>query len=90
MKELDSMELLSPRPEIPFTGLSFSGLCNKLKPIKSPTWSTYDPYGYNSRAQHSCDLNNTVTKIVVDAAAAVGGLNISTYSSISSSKSKKA
>jgi hypothetical protein len=61
-KEMDVEGLLSPRPEVPFPDQNFSGICDKVRRMKSVPWHdlTYSSYG----AQHGCTLSTTLTAIV--------------------------
>jgi hypothetical protein len=50
-KEMESSDLLKPRPEVSFSDLSFYGVCKKVRAFKSPTWVLPDSNGYYSQ-QH--------------------------------------
>jgi hypothetical protein len=79
-RELDRLELLSPRPQKPFSFLSYNLLCDSMKTIQSPIWI------YRGHAQllggprptlaHKCSLQAVVAGIVNDAAATVTGLDL--------------
>jgi hypothetical protein len=64
---MDRMSLYSPRPQVPFPGLSLNGLCNNLRNIQSPSWN-------NNYRHHGCNLMSVVTGIVN--AATTDGLSI--------------
>jgi hypothetical protein len=71
-KEMDRMELLSPRPEVPFAKLSFEGIWEKLKSTQSPAWSPeLDCYDY-----HDCNLKNIVVEMVTAANVEFTGLDL--------------
>jgi hypothetical protein len=76
MKELSAMKLPSPRLEVPFSKLSFSTLCKKVRTMKSPAWMEYTSPGSYGRPQHTCDLNTTIDRIVDEVVSAVKGLKL--------------
>jgi hypothetical protein len=75
-KELDRMELLSPRPEVPFTNLNFNGLCNMLRTLKPPMRLDYMLDGNGNRIRHACNLGVPVLFIVNQANNSVFELNL--------------
>ncbi|CAN9252193.1 unnamed protein product [Alternaria alternata] len=72
-KELSRLELMSPRPEVPFPGLSFNRTCELVGAMQSRWW--YSDNGSYSRA-HSCTLNAVMKTLIEDVSTAVGGLNL--------------
>ncbi|RYO65256.1 hypothetical protein AA0113_g5273 [Alternaria arborescens] len=72
-KELSRLNFMSPRPEVPFPGLSFDRTCELVGAMQSPWW--YSANGSYSRA-HSCTLNAAMKTLIEDVSTAVGGLNL--------------
>jgi hypothetical protein len=69
-KEMDSANLLSPRPNIPFFGQSFDAICDKVRLMKSKTWF------HSSYNQHECNASTAVNSIVDLAVAGMEGLGL--------------
>ncbi|KAF2127448.1 hypothetical protein P153DRAFT_67816 [Dothidotthia symphoricarpi CBS 119687] len=77
-RELDRLDLFSPRPEIPFYKITFDSLCKLVQNIMSPEWrhSGYSSHGYSSQnILHACSLKTEVTGIVNKATAGLEGLD---------------
>lgn len=72
-KELSRLELMLPRPEVPFPGLSFNRTCELVGAMQSRWW--YSANGSYSRA-HSCTLNAAMKALIQEVSTAVGGLNL--------------
>jgi hypothetical protein len=79
-KGMDSLKLLTPRPEVPFECLSFKGLCKNIRTMKSPAWlsnnSGHDEYGgFGSRhpKTHPCTLKTAIDELVEAASATIVG-----------------
>lgn len=59
---------LTPKPEVPFRGISFRLLQDGLNSLSSPDWfyeRIREPYGYRSEKEyvkHPCNLSSTVIK----------------------------
>lgn len=77
-KEMDSISLFSPRPEIPFYGLSFGKICEQVRKFNSPAWHHSNSSGYSSY-KHPCNLTNTVSSIVDDVVRGIEGLDLKTF-----------
>ena len=77
-RELDRLGLLSPRPEVPFHGLSFEDICVKARKVQSPSWksSAYSDY-YGS--MHTCNLTAIVEGEIVAIATTIEGLILEEY-----------
>jgi hypothetical protein len=71
-KEMHSSNVLSPRPEIPFTGQSFENVCDRMLSMKSEIWY-HDP---SKRGQHKCNLVTIVRQITDAFVADIEGLNL--------------
>jgi hypothetical protein len=69
-KEMDSLDLISPRFKRPCLGQTFDALCVKARSMESETWyrSGYSP--------HSCIVSTAVNSIVDLAVASVAGLGL--------------
>jgi hypothetical protein len=79
-RHLDGWSLLSPRPEVPFDGMSFYELCTKARNKKFRKWqadpnSSYSP-GRSGGALQNCSSDIDVAKIVSQATAKVAGLSL--------------
>lgn len=61
-KGMDSLRLLSPRPEVPFSGLSLLHLCGKIRALESPEWVNYTRSRY--RESHGCTLHEVTETLV--------------------------
>jgi hypothetical protein len=71
MKELSRLGLYQPRPEVPFTSLSFNDLCDLVRDIRDVQWTTDG--GWNG---HPCTLRAAMITLIEDVSTAVGGLNL--------------
>jgi hypothetical protein len=71
-KEMDAMGLLKPRPEVPFQGLSFQGVCGKLQAMRDLPWYS------DRRSYHPCTLQIAVNPIIQEASVGLQGLDIVT------------
>lgn len=86
-RDLDGWSLLSPRPEMPFDGMSFNELCSKALGTKFRKWqadlSTKSPYNSPAKPSgaktggslHNCSLATDVAAVVNRASAKVVGLS---------------
>ncbi|KAH5169434.1 hypothetical protein HBH68_219770 [Parastagonospora nodorum] len=75
-KTLDSMALLSPRPEPPFANLSLENLNLTLSNFKSPKWSPYMAR-VKHQSYHTCDVGQTIREMVGCVDQTVTGLDLS-------------
>ena len=89
-KGVDSVNMLLPRPEVPFSGYNFEELCNQLRGVQTPLWydgpCTYiNDYNYNygrqhtqhtPQQQHGCTLTETVNSIITAAEIHIKGLSL--------------
>jgi len=71
MKEMSRLGLCEPRPEVPFTDLSFSALCEQVQGMQSPSWFQGS---YNA---HQCNLRMVTATLIAEVSKAVGGLSLS-------------
>ncbi|KAL4861605.1 hypothetical protein BDV12DRAFT_180004 [Aspergillus spectabilis] len=61
IKELHRVDLLSPRPEAPFSELAYDQLMHKVSSIRSPIWFTKAHQHWGSSfqfEQHNCDSSS--------------------------------
>ena len=70
-KELSRLGLKSPRPEIPFPGLSCKKLCKLVQGMNSPRWSPEASY-----YAHECTLETAWATLIRDVSNALGGLDL--------------
>jgi hypothetical protein len=70
LKELDRINLRLTRPEVPFPGLSFNGLCEVLRSIQSPEW-----YEKKGSYRHICNLRVRAS-LILAIAPQVAGLDL--------------
>jgi hypothetical protein len=75
IRGIDSVGLY-PRPNEPFPGLSFASISEKLREMKSPTWSHYDSW------KHGCTLAIVVGEIVSNAESKIQGLDIKDFKNV--------
>lgn len=71
MKELSRLGLYQPRPEVPFTSLSFNGLCDLVQDIRDIQWSIGGSWN-----EHPCTLRAAIITLIKDVSTAIGGLNL--------------
>jgi hypothetical protein len=71
MKELSRLGLYQPRPEVPFTSLSFNNLCDLVRDIRDVQWSIEGNWN-----EHPCTLRAAITTLIKDVSTAIGGLNL--------------
>ncbi|KAF2833437.1 hypothetical protein CC86DRAFT_389684 [Ophiobolus disseminans] len=84
-KQLDAHSLLSPRPKVPFTGLSFESMCGEVEIMKSPEWAIPNhDYHHRYERQHGCNLNGEVKAVVANAKASINGLGLDMFKNDSS------
>jgi len=70
MKELYRLGLDQPRPEIPFSGLSFSVLCGQVQNMKSTEW-------YHARNDyHPCNLKTALGDLTTDVSGTIIDLSL--------------
>ena len=74
--------LSSPQPEVPFDGLSFKDIHDKIRSLESPTW--YDSFvrhkGHYSTTAHPCGFPYSVYSMADSVAANTKGLWINSFS----------
>lgn len=75
MKELDSKSLLSPIPQVPFTGLSFQDLCDKACSIRSLNWHN-DGGTWRNGSFVRCNLVEKVIPLVNKIEGSMAGLEL--------------
>lgn len=75
-KQMQSNNLLSPIPTVPFLNLNYKQLVEKLLSFESPQWCR--PYSscssYNSRYRHEC-LHSSFTSLFGVLHNSIGGLD---------------
>ncbi|RYN23429.1 hypothetical protein AA0112_g9345 [Alternaria arborescens] len=71
MKELSRLGLYQPRPEVPFTSLSFNNLCDLVRDIRDVQWSIGGSWN-----EHPCTLRAAIITLIKDVSTAIGGLNL--------------
>ncbi|KAF2635892.1 hypothetical protein P280DRAFT_410777 [Massarina eburnea CBS 473.64] len=69
---------LSPRPEVPFDGLSFEQLLIAIEGLKSPAWSKSVGRGYYGDT-HNCNFSASIKKNMEDARSTITGLDMSEF-----------
>jgi hypothetical protein len=82
-KGMDSVDLLSPRPNARFLKQSFDNLCENVRSMRSEGWYSgvhgggFDTWNGNSgRDYHKCNLSTALHSITDVAAAQVEGLSL--------------
>lgn len=75
-KRLNEHKYLSPRPDVPYRGLSFDRICSEVEVMESPGWYTQDYRGY--ARLHACTVNSQIKVVVEKARISVSGLELST------------
>jgi len=86
-KSVRSVNMLLPRPEVPFSGHNFEDLYNQLRGVDSPYWydgpCTYtENYNYNygyehtEQLQHGCTLTESMNSVITAAEIHIKGLNL--------------
>lgn len=77
LKELNRIECLNPRPEVPFEGFSFEDLCEKAYAISSPKWTgLHSCRNYCTSVLHSCSFDRTVLQDARSFDSEVRGLSL--------------
>jgi hypothetical protein len=71
-KEMHARHLLSPRPAIPFPGLSFAEIAESVRAFRSPRWWSQ----YGTRSRHNCSLDADLNSIVDSVENSMGGLTL--------------
>ncbi|KAF2846102.1 hypothetical protein T440DRAFT_558419 [Plenodomus tracheiphilus IPT5] len=79
-REMDSLAILTPCPENPFSALSVDSVCEKIEGIQSPEWVSYSE-GVSHRRRnymqkHPCSLTPAIESLKSDVTATVVGLDI--------------
>ncbi len=69
-KEMHRVKLMSPRPEIPFSGHSLDSICVRIRSMKSELW------WHNAYDQHECNISSMSDSIVEWTLAMAKGLNM--------------
>jgi hypothetical protein len=68
-KEMLAIQILSPRPEIPFTGMSFEQLCSDIRNFKD--------YNHERHEDHDrCNLRTVVTEVIDNVVSTVTGYQL--------------
>jgi hypothetical protein len=70
MKRMDEERLWHPRPEIPYSNLSFEGLCKRLRDMDYPARN------FPWILVHVCNLRDELTKLLDDVSNDVKGLDL--------------
>lgn len=68
--------LTCPRPEVPFSTLSFIYLYSAVDDIASPVWSAVGGKKASQSQQHGCHLIDTIAGIVFGAMNSIVGLDL--------------
>ncbi|KAF2117932.1 hypothetical protein BDV96DRAFT_644269 [Lophiotrema nucula] len=81
-RQIRAKGLSSPRPEVPFDGLSFEDVCCKVCSLKSPEWydSSNRNHGYYNPIAHPCGFKTSVHSMADNVAATTKGLSIDSFS----------
>ncbi|KAK7190964.1 hypothetical protein PSPO01_03127 [Paraphaeosphaeria sporulosa] len=77
-KGMFAIDILSPRPQIPFTGMTFERLCTDVCDFKYPSAAGNSSYYYNHHQTHYCNLTTAVTRVVDSVVGTVGGFYLQT------------
>ncbi|KAF2441506.1 hypothetical protein P171DRAFT_392839 [Karstenula rhodostoma CBS 690.94] len=79
-KEMLAIQILSPRPQIPFTGMSFEGVCAGVRNFRSSSNNNGYRLGYYNDYRHtqahSCSLTTAVTEVIDNVVSTVGGFQL--------------
>ena len=84
-RELHGRSLLSPRPKIPFDGVSFIVLCSQIWSMKSQKWQGYPSQkssiylnspSKSGGTQHNCRLKTHVVGVINRVSLTVAGLSL--------------
>ena len=70
-KWMDSTNLPSNRPEIPFFGHNIDFICENMRSIKSVSW-----YEYKGHRKHDCHLDTVLSVIADEAIKKICGLSL--------------
>lgn len=79
---MHAIKVLSPRPEIPFTNISFEGLCSDVRKFKNCDQNSGCNGGYyNSDYSHYrsnvlCDVTAAVAKVIDNVSKTVVGFQL--------------
>jgi hypothetical protein len=76
---MHAIQILSPRPEIPFKGVSFEQLCADVRQFREipNNWSGYSSGYYNNHSTHQqCNLKLAVTEVVDNVVSTVTGIQL--------------
>lgn len=68
-----AIHILSPRPQIPFTGMSFEKLCNDVRNFVIPSTDEYCSVYYR---EDFCNHTTVVTTVVDNILSNVGGFQL--------------
>jgi hypothetical protein len=76
--EMEAVGFLSPRPQTPFPGLTFTAVCSTINEFRSPSWYQKSPHSKKGFLDHSiqCSLLQEMERISVDSRKLVQGLNL--------------
>jgi hypothetical protein len=80
-KEMLAIQILSPRPEIPFTGMSFEQLCSDIRNFKEfyTNGNGYNSRYYNHERHENhdrCNLRTVVTEVIDNVVSTVTGYQL--------------
>jgi hypothetical protein len=78
MKHMESWGWLSPRPTIPFMGMSLKSICKRSETgLAMYWWQEEDSYrGRQQYEAHPCSLESKIHGIIQSAMAKVNGLRL--------------
>ncbi|KAF1975935.1 hypothetical protein BU23DRAFT_551947 [Bimuria novae-zelandiae CBS 107.79] len=79
-KAMKSIRILSPRPQVPFAGISFQKLCSDAGKIRFPFWSSHggNHSGFHD-FQETCHLTAPVTTIIDNVTSTVIGFDLESF-----------
>ena len=76
-KQMHARGLLSPRPAIPFLGLSSAEIAKSVRTFQSPRWcSSVGSYSHRYCGEHSCSLKSNLNPIFDSLENSMGGLTL--------------
>jgi hypothetical protein len=78
MKHMESWGWLSPRPEIPFMGMSLKSICKRSETDMAMYWwqKEYCYMGRQEYKAHPCSLESKIDEILSSAMAKENGLRL--------------
>ncbi|KAF1960015.1 hypothetical protein CC80DRAFT_438439 [Byssothecium circinans] len=78
-KEMDRMGYLSPRPEVPFNGLSFERLCTEVGEMRTPIWHYKPANRCSDYYSHSCSFSGKIQSSIEMITGKGVGLDLHTF-----------